>query len=198
MQVQADLHRSVRAAVVRERSINIMKNAPLVSIIIPNLNGAHHLPVCLESLRHQTWSHFEVILVDNGSSDESLALLARDFPEVRVIALNENQGFAPACNMGIRAARGEIVALLNNDTEADGGWLEAIVATFARYPHAGAVASKMLLFERRDHFHTAGIFTGSTARRATAVSGNGMKVNWISMRWPSAPMGAAPPTAARC
>jgi GT2 family glycosyltransferase len=134
------------------------KNAPLVSIIIPNLNGAHHLPVCLESLRRQTWSPIEVILVDNGSSDGSLALLARDFPEVRVIALNENRGFAPACNIGMRAARGEIVALLNNDTEADAEWVANIVDTFRRYPRAGAVASKMLLFDRRDHFHTAGDF----------------------------------------
>lgn len=131
---------------------------PLASIIIPNWNGAQHLPDCLNSLRELRYPHFEVILVDNGSSDGSLALLARDYPEVRVLPLGENRGFAAACNAGIRAARGEIIVLLNNDTEVDPNWLDAIVATFARYPQAGAVASKMLLFDRRDTLHTAGDF----------------------------------------
>ncbi len=132
------------------------RTQPLVSIIIPNLNGAQHLPGCLDSLERQSYPHFEVILVDNGSSDESLALLARHYAHVRVIPLTENRGFAPACNIGMRAARGEILVLLNNDTEADPGWLQAVVSTFARHPEAGAVASKMLLFDRRDHFHTSG------------------------------------------
>ena len=131
---------------------------PLASIVIPNWNGAHHLPDCLDSLRRQRYPRFEVILVDNGSTDGSLALLAQTYPEVRLIALGENWGFAPACNLGMRAARGEILVLLNNDTETDPGWLEALVAAFERWPGAGAVASKMLLFDRRDHLHTAGDF----------------------------------------
>lgn len=129
---------------------------PLVSVIIPNWNGAQHLPDCLDSLRRQRHRRFEVILVDNGSTDESLAMLARDYAAVRLIPLGENRGFAPACNLGMRAARGEILVLLNNDTAVDPGWLEALVSTFARHPGAGAVASKMLLFDRRDHLHTAG------------------------------------------
>jgi len=131
---------------------------PLVSIVIPNWNGAHHLPVCLESLRRQTYPHVEVIVADNDSSDESLGLLARDYPEVQVLALGENRGFAGACNAGMRAARGEFVVLLNNDTEVAPRWLEEIVAAFQRHPRAGIVASKMLLFDRRDTFHTAGDF----------------------------------------
>ncbi|HIP86958.1 MAG TPA: glycosyltransferase family 2 protein [Anaerolineales bacterium] len=130
----------------------------MVTVIIPNWNGAHHLPGCLESLRQQTFRDFEVIVVDNGSTDESLDLLARDFPEVRVLPLGENRGFAGACNAGIRAARGRYVVLLNNDTEAAPRWLEEIVAAFERHPEAGIVASKMLLFDRRDTFHTTGDF----------------------------------------
>jgi GT2 family glycosyltransferase len=132
------------------------RRQPLVSIVIPNWNGAFHLPDCLNGLRRQRYPHFEVILVDNGSIDGSLPLLARNYPEVRVIPLSKNRGFAPASNMGMRAARGEIIALLNNDTEADPGWLEALVATFERHPEAGSVASKMRLFDQRDHLHTAG------------------------------------------
>lgn len=132
-----------------------MKN-PLVTVVIPNWNGAAHLPTCLESLRRQTFRDFEVIVVDNGSTDESLALLARDYPEVQVLVLGENRGFAGACNAGIRAARGEFILLLNNDTDADPRWLEEGVAAFQRHPEAGLVASKMRLFDRRDVLHTAG------------------------------------------
>jgi GT2 family glycosyltransferase len=138
--------------------LTLMKNDPLVSIIIPNWNGAHHLPDCLNSLRRQTYTRCEVILVDNGSTDGSLALLTRTYPQVRVVPLGQNRGFAPACNIGLRAARGEVLVLLNNDTKAAPGWLEALVSTFGRHPEAGAVASKMLLFDRRDHFHTTGDF----------------------------------------
>ena len=140
---------------------------PLVSVIIPNWNGAAHLPTCLESLRRQTHPHGEVIVVDNSSTDGSLELLARDYPEVRILPLGENRGFAGACNAGMREARGEFVVLLNNDTEADRCWLEEIVAAFRRHPEAGIVASKMLLFDRRDTFHTAGDFY-----RVSGVPGN--------------------------
>ena len=139
----------------------------LVSVVIPNWNGAHHLPVCLESLRRQSCPHVEIIVADNGSTDGSLELLARDYPEVRVLALGENRGFAGACNAGMREARGEFICLLNNDTEADPHWLAEVVAAFQRHPEAGVVASKMLLFDRRDTFHTAGDFY-----RVNGIPGN--------------------------
>ncbi len=130
----------------------------LISVIIPNWNGAHHLPTCLDSLRRQTHPRVEVILADNGSTDPSLDLLKRDYPEARVLTLGENRGFTGACNAGIRAAQGEFIALLNNDTETDPRWLEEVNAAFRRHPEAGIVASKMLLFDRRDVLHTAGDF----------------------------------------
>ena len=131
---------------------------PLVSVIIPNWNGAQHLPDCLESLRRQTYAPLEVLVVDNGSEDGSLALLAADFPEVRTLALCQNRGFAGACNAGMSAASGDLLVLLNNDTEADSHWITEVVAAFDRHPEAGIVASKMLLFDRRDTFHTTGDF----------------------------------------
>ena len=137
---------------------SIPRDLPLISVIIPNWNGASHLPTCLESLRRQTCSSVEVIVVDNGSTDGSLELMAQEYPEVRVLALGENRGFAGACNAGMRTARGELVALLNNDTEADEQWLEEVVSAFQRYGDVGMVASKMLLFDQRDTFHTAGDF----------------------------------------
>jgi len=130
----------------------------LVSLVIVNWNGAHHLPVCLDALRRQTYRTFEVILVDNASRDHSLDLIASNYPEVKVIALPANRGFTGGSNTGLRAARGELVVLLNNDTEADERWLEEVVAAFERHPEAGSVASKMKLFDQRDTFHTAGDF----------------------------------------
>lgn len=131
---------------------------PLVSVVIPNWNGAAHLPTCLNALRQQTYAHVEVIVADNASQDGSPALIREQYPEVRLIALPENRGFTGACNAAMQAARGEIIILLNNDTEAAPDWIEQVVAAFERHPQAGMVASKMLLFERRDILHTAGDF----------------------------------------
>lgn len=127
-----------------------------LSIVIPNWNGKHHLAPCLEAIRRQTHPDIEVIVADNASTDGSRSLLAEHYPEVRLIALPENRGFTGACNAGMEAATGEFIALLNNDTEVDPNWAAAVLDAFARYPEAGVVASKMLLFNDRDRLHTAG------------------------------------------
>ena len=129
---------------------------PFASIIIPHWNGKQHLDTCLGALRRQTYSDFEVILVDNGSTDGSQAYVQTHYPEVRLLELGHNRGFTGACNAGYEAARGDIILLLNNDTEAAPGWLAAVVDVFTRHPDVGSVASKLMLFDRRDHFHTAG------------------------------------------
>ena len=130
--------------------------APRISVIIPNWNGRQHLSVCLSALRRQTRDDHEIILVDNGSTDGSPAFVCEHFPEVRIVELDENRGFTGACIAGYLVARGEFVCLLNNDTEADPGWLVEVVSAFERHPDAGAVASKLLLFDERDRFHAAG------------------------------------------
>ncbi len=126
-----------------------------ISVIIPNWNGAQHLPTCLDSLRAQTHAAVEVIVVDNASTDDSLDVLAR-YPQVRTVALPTNCGFTGACNAGFEAASGAVQVLLNNDTEVDPAWLAHVAAAFEAHPEVGLVASKMLLFDRRDTFHTAG------------------------------------------
>ena len=131
-------------------------SSPLVSVIIPHYNGIHHLTTCFTALRGQTYSNLEIILVDNGSSDESVALTRRDFPEVKIIELKRNFGFIGAVNQGFAQAKGEILAPLNNDTEAAPGWVEALVEALQAHPEAGMAASKMLLFDRRDTLHSAG------------------------------------------
>lgn len=131
---------------------------PLLSIIIPNWNGARFLPTCLDSLARQTYPNIETIVVDNASTDDSRDLLQSRYPQVRLLPLPENRGFTGACNAGIDLASGEYIALLNNDTEVDPVWAAAVVDAFQRYPEAGSIASKMLLFDRRDYIHTTGDF----------------------------------------
>jgi len=130
--------------------------APLISIIIPNWNGLHHLESCLSSLRVQTFTDFEVILVDNNSSDGSQQYVLDEYPEVRLVELESNLGFTGGCNAGLEVAIGEYIVLLNNDTETERSWLSWLVNTFDKDERIGIVASKIMLFDRRDHIHSAG------------------------------------------
>ncbi len=88
----------------------------MVSVVIPNYNGEKFLKDCLESLKRQTFEDMEVIMVDNGSTDNSVGTAKELYPEIRVVELGDNTGFAYAVNRGIEAASGEYVLLLNNDT----------------------------------------------------------------------------------
>jgi len=129
---------------------------PAASVIIPNWNGLHLLRPCLDSLRAQTMSNHEVIVVDNASTDGSVETLRREYPEVRVLPQEVNRGFSGGCNAGIRAARAEILVVLNNDVEAEPGWLQALADGLDRHPDAGAAASRMMSHSRRDILNSAG------------------------------------------
>lgn len=126
------------------------------SIIIPHLNGKHHLDDCFRSLRAQTVGDFEILLCDNGSTDGTQAYVHEQYPEVTLVEIGYNSGFTGACNAGWRASSGEIAILLNNDTEVEPNWLEEILKAFDAHPEVGIVACRMMLFDRRNHFHTAG------------------------------------------
>ncbi|MBA3534807.1 MAG: glycosyltransferase family 2 protein [Ardenticatenales bacterium] len=130
--------------------------SPLVSVVIPTWNGKHHLELCLPSLAAQAYRPFEIIVVDNGSEDGSVEWLAREWPTVRVLAQPENRGFAPSVNAGIAVSRGELIVLLNNDTEAEPDWLSQLVDVAQRHPDAGMVASKLKLWSDRSRLHSAG------------------------------------------
>jgi len=132
----------------------------MFSVIIPNWNGlrGNLLPTCLKALRAQTWRDFETIVVDNHSTDGSPWFVEHVYPETRLLALESNRGFAPAVNAGIRAARGDVLVLLNNDTAADPNWLAEIARALDANPKAGMVVCKLRLFDQRDHLHSAGDF----------------------------------------
>ncbi len=115
-----------------------------ISVVIPNWNGLEWLPGCLASVAAQDRVADEVIVVDNGSSDGSVAYLRREHPQVRVIALADNTGFAHAANRGIAAAVGVLVALINTDVVLEPDWLGRMAAACARDADTAAVACKML------------------------------------------------------
>lgn len=129
---------------------------PLASVVILNLNKKQLLDSCLESLKRQSFRDFEVLVVDNGSTDGSCELIQDKHPEVRFIGLETNIGFSAANNLGIRASTGSFIALLNNDTEADSKWLEEIHKPLLRDGAVGFCASKMIFYNARNVINSAG------------------------------------------
>ena len=117
----------------------------LVSVIVVNWNGKAYLGECLESLRSQKFFDFEIIVVDNGSTDGSTELVRSHFPECLLIQNPFNYGFARGNNQGIEKAKGRYIALLNNDAQAESDWLGELVKAAEKDPRIGMVASKIYL-----------------------------------------------------
>ncbi|MGI8858414.1 MAG: glycosyltransferase family 2 protein [Thermomicrobiales bacterium] len=162
-----------------------------VSIIIPTYNGARYLIPCLESLRRQTFTAFRVVVVDDGSTDDTVATLRRDFPAVGVVRFARNGGLARAQNAGIAATESEFVTVLNNDTEAEPTWLERLVAAADTHPHAWAVAGKLRLWDRRDVLHAAGDGFGVDGVPRNLGVWERDSGQWDDGRWIWGPQGGA-------
>lgn len=137
-----------------------------VSIIIVNWNGGKNLSVCIEALAHQTFTDFEVLVIDNGSSDASLDVLQRYRSEInlRLEMLGENKGFAAANNLGARLAHGHWLALLNSDAFPEPDWLEKLLWAAENNPEFSFFASRQLqannpelLDGAGDAFHISGL-----------------------------------------
>lgn len=134
-----------------------------LSVVIPSWNGRELLEICLAALDRQQFRDFETIVVDGGSTDGSVEWLRAAYPAVRIVQLETNRGFAAAVNRGIEAADGDAVVLLNNDTEAEPGWLAGLVDAFERHPDAGILASRVLQYHDRGRIDSAGDMLGLLA-----------------------------------
>ncbi len=127
-----------------------------VSVVIPNFNGIAFLDSVLASLEGQTLSNFEVILVDNGSTDGSCSFVTANYPWVHLIELSENFGFCGAVNAGIRAAKAPYVLLLNNDTEVKEDFVEEMLAAIRRHKNAFSCGARMVQYHDRDRLDDVG------------------------------------------
>jgi GT2 family glycosyltransferase len=128
----------------------------VVSVVIPNWNGRRWLPGCLAALAAQERPADQVIVVDNGSTDGSLEYLASSHPDVFVIPLAWNTGFAHAANVGVRAAQSELVALINTDVELAPDWVARMERRLVADPRAASVACKMLSLDSPEVVYDAG------------------------------------------
>ncbi len=147
-----------------------------VAVIIVNWNGKKHLNECLSSLRKQTYSYFEIILVDNGSTDGSIGYVKENFPEVKIIDVGYNSGFAIGNNIGFKKAfedtNVKYLVCLNNDTRAYDNWLKYLVKRASAEKKIGIVTPK-ILYSNPPVIQTIGMFSAkslSNTHKGTGLS----------------------------
>jgi GT2 family glycosyltransferase len=139
-----------------EQGDTIETRQPRASVVIPNFNGMSHLPECLATLSSQSFADFEVVMVDNASTDESVEWVRREHPWVRIVQRLVNGGPIKSINDGIRASQGEYVVLLNNDTAAEPEWLGSLVEALDDHHDFDFAASMMILYFEDDLLNAAG------------------------------------------
>lgn len=127
---------------------------PLVSIIIVNRNGMRFLKECFDSLEKIDYPNYEVLFVDNSSTDGSTDFIRRHYPSAKIIENKQNLGFAIANNKAARIARGEYLFFLNNDTKVDPEILSRLVERMERNHTIGICASRIMSYDGKNHFHT--------------------------------------------
>ncbi|MDO4287868.1 MAG: glycosyltransferase family 2 protein [Eubacterium sp.] len=133
------------------------ETTPKVSIIIPNFNGEKYIENCLDSLRTQRFTDSEIIVIDDCSKDNSLALL-KNYEEVQLLVNKKNSGFAASVNRGIKAAQGEYVLLLNNDVVVPENFVEKLYEAIAQDERIFSASSKMIRYYERDKIDDTGDF----------------------------------------
>ncbi len=131
---------------------------PLVSVIIVNWNGKKWLKQCFDSLYNQTMTDFEIIFVDNASSDDSVSYVSTQYPKARIVQSGGNIGFSGGNNLGVRYARGKYVVFLNNDTWVDQNYLEKFIVAFDEIPNLGSAQSKIVLMNDENKLDACGAY----------------------------------------
>lgn len=119
----------------------------LVSIIVLNMNGKRYLENCMKSLSNISYPNYEMILVDNASTDDSVDFIRKNYPEVKIIKNKENLGFAEASNIGVKESKGEYLLFLNNDTKVEPDFLDKLVLRIEKDSTIGMCQSKLLLMD---------------------------------------------------
>ena len=135
--------------------------SPKIAIVILNWNGAklmqQFLPSVIEFSKNETT---DIIVADNGSTDESLSVLRTEFPEVKILDLKQNYGFARGYNEALKQIEADYFVILNSDVEVTSGWLDSPVALMEAEPAIAAVQPKILSYHQKTHFEYAGAAGG--------------------------------------
>ena len=127
-----------------------------VSIVIPHWNNVDVLSECLESISNTDFENFETIVVDNASTDNSVASVRSNYPNVKLIENDKNYGYAGGCNIGAEAASGDFLIFLNNDTVQEKDWISNLIKTINSDDKIAAVQPKILNYYNRNVFDYAG------------------------------------------
>lgn len=135
-------------------------NLPFISIAILNWNGKNHLETYLPSVLNTNYPKFEIVVIDNASTDDSVEFLQNTYPSIRLIKLEKNTGYAGGYFHGLKQVDAEIICLLNSDVEVPSNWLDAIGKAFAENKQIGAIQPKILAHQRKDEFEYAGAAGG--------------------------------------
>ena len=133
---------------------------PKVAIVILNYNGRKYLELFLPSVLASTYENKEVIVADNGSTDDSISFLKQNYPQVKLIILDRNYGFAGGYNESLKQVQSDYYVLLNSDVEVEKGWIEPIIALMESNPSIGACQPKLLSYNHKDLFEYAGAAGG--------------------------------------
>ncbi|MFT3827615.1 MAG: glycosyltransferase family 2 protein [Chitinophagaceae bacterium] len=134
--------------------------SPLVSIVILNWNGQKFLQQFLPSVQGSTYINKAIVVIDNASTDNSVAFLQQHYPEVTIIQLSENMGFARGYNEGLKQVQSDYYVLLNSDVEVQAGWIEPVIALMESDKKIAACQPKILQYKRRNLFEYAGAAGG--------------------------------------
>lgn len=130
------------------------------AVVILNWNGRKHLEQFLPSVIQHTPQQVDIVVADNGSTDDSVEFLRREYPNVKLVLLDKNYGFADGYNRALKQVDAECFVLLNSDIEVTEGWLEPLVATLQNNSQVAAVAPKLLSYVERQSFEYAGAAGG--------------------------------------
>lgn len=129
---------------------------PKVSLLVLNYNGGQFIKKCLGSLLKQTYPNFEVIVIDNNSTDDSVIFVKKNFPNIKIIIFDKNLGFAGGYNKAISKIKTEYIALINNDAVADKKWLSESMKIIMTDKKIVASTSKILFYDKPQIINSAG------------------------------------------
>lgn len=152
----------------------ISKEYPLVSIVSINFNHSIDTLLMIDSLKKCSYKNIEIIILDNASFNDTPGIITEKYPDVKLILLPHNLGFAGGNNEGVKYAKGDYILLLNNDTEVDPGFLEPMIDVFLNFTDVGMVSPKLLYFNSPNMktIQYAG------ARNINLYTGRGSNIGW--------------------